>query len=101
MEEIRQQLKMLEGELNGKDFFGGETIGYVDIVANVIAFWFPVTQEVTGEKLLTEEKFPALSKWIEKLKSIDIVNTCIPPREKHLAHDKARFDALKLNSAPK
>ncbi|XP_031286330.1 glutathione S-transferase U7-like [Pistacia vera] len=101
MEEVCEQIKILEGELTGKDFFGGETIGYVDIVATMIGFWFQVTQEVTGKKTVTEEKFPVLFKWIEKLKSIDVVNQCIPPREKHLAYVKARIEALKLSSAPK
>ncbi|KAF5727360.1 putative Glutathione S-transferase tau 7 [Tripterygium wilfordii] len=31
--EVFEQLKILEKELNGKDFFGGDTVGYVDIMA--------------------------------------------------------------------
>ncbi|XP_031286334.1 glutathione S-transferase U7-like [Pistacia vera] len=98
--EMFQLMKVLEGELNGKDFFGGESIGYVDIVATIIAVWFQVTQEVIGVKIVSEEKFPVLFKWIEKLKSIDVVKECIPPRDKHITYVKARIEAALLKSAP-
>lgn len=58
--EIFQLMKILEGELNEKDFFGGESIGYLDIVAAIIAVWFRVTQEFLGVKIVSEEKFPVL-----------------------------------------
>ncbi|KAJ0020694.1 hypothetical protein Pint_32675 [Pistacia integerrima] len=99
--EMFQLMKVLEGELNGKDFFGGESIGYVDIVATIIAVWFQVTQEIIGVKIVSEEKFPVLFKWIEKLKSIDVVKECIPPRDKHFTYVKARIEAALLKSAPK
>ncbi|KAL9412786.1 hypothetical protein AB3S75_041442 [Citrus x aurantiifolia] len=97
-EEFFQQMKFLETELNGKDFFGGETIGFVDIVAIVVAIWFPLTQEVLGVETFTEEKFPVLFKWIRKITEIDVVNECRPPREKHLAYVKARIEGLKSAS---
>ena len=37
--EAGEVLKFLEDELQGKKFFGGDSIGLVDIVANFIAFW--------------------------------------------------------------
>ncbi|KAH7542371.1 hypothetical protein FEM48_Zijuj02G0066200 [Ziziphus jujuba var. spinosa] len=40
IEESHELMKMLENELQGKDFFGGESIGYLDIVAMVLAFWY-------------------------------------------------------------
>ncbi|KAK9186257.1 hypothetical protein WN943_026621 [Citrus x changshan-huyou] len=97
-EEFFQQMEFLENELNGKDFFGGETIGFVDIVAIVVAIWFPLTQEVLGVETFTEEKFPVLFKWIRKITEIDVVNECRPPREKHLAYVKARIEDLKSAS---
>ncbi|GLT37688.1 hypothetical protein SLA2020_119910 [Shorea laevis] len=58
VEEVIEQLKNLENELRGKEFFGADKIGYLDIVANVLAFWFTVGEEFSGVKVLTEEKFP-------------------------------------------
>ncbi|KAF8395189.1 hypothetical protein HHK36_019131 [Tetracentron sinense] len=45
MEEACEHLQTLENELKGK-FFGGETIGLVEIACNFIAFWVGVIQEV-------------------------------------------------------
>lgn len=98
IEEFVQQLKFLEGELSGKDFFGGDSIGFVDIVANIIAFWVPVTQEVLGFEAFTQEKYPVLFNWIEKIQEIDVVKECRPPRDKHLAYIKARIEGLKSAS---
>ncbi|TXG74201.1 hypothetical protein EZV62_002780 [Acer yangbiense] len=84
--EVCEQLKMLEQQLNGKDFFGGDKIGFVDIVGNIVAFWFQITQEVFGGDFFTPEKFPGLFEWIGKLQEIDLVNECTPPREKNLAY---------------
>ncbi|XP_031286401.1 glutathione S-transferase U7-like [Pistacia vera] len=90
-QEASQQPKLLEKELNGRDFFGGDSIGYVDIAAIVIAFWFRVTQE----ELLTKEKFPLPFNWIEKLQASDAVNECRPPIEKHLEFVRTRYEAFK------
>ncbi|KAJ0020693.1 hypothetical protein Pint_32677 [Pistacia integerrima] len=87
--EASQQLKLLEKELNGGDFFGGDS--YVDIAAIVIAFWFRVTQE----ELLTKEKLPLPFNWIEKLQASDAVNECRPPIEKHLEFVRTRYEAFK------
>ncbi|KAK1588026.1 hypothetical protein Q3G72_019235 [Acer saccharum] len=84
--EVREQLKMLEQQLNGKDFFGGDKIGFVDIVGNLVAFWFPIYQEILGGDFFTPEKFPGLFEWIGKLQEIDLVNECRPPKDKLLAY---------------
>ncbi|XP_048232167.1 glutathione S-transferase U7-like [Ricinus communis] len=91
VEEVGQLLKILENELNGKEYFGGESIGYVDIVVFFTAYGFLIRQEVTQTGLITEEKLPVLCKWIEKLGGVDVVKQCLPPREKHLAQIRARF----------
>lgn len=96
LKEVREHLKTLENQLKGKDFFGGDKIGYVDIAAMVIAFWFPVVQEALGgQQFYTSDQFPDLFKWSEKLRQIDLVNECRPPKDRHIAAFKARFDAMK------
>ncbi|KAJ8750499.1 hypothetical protein K2173_015645 [Erythroxylum novogranatense] len=92
IEEAGEQMKILENELKGKDFFGGETIGYLDIVTFSVAYWFQVQLEVLGVKFLTEEKFPVVCKWIGRLLDIDVVKSCVPPREKHVAYIKTLIE---------
>ncbi|KAK2642024.1 hypothetical protein Ddye_023787 [Dipteronia dyeriana] len=100
IEEVCEQMKLLEKELDGKDFFGGDGIGFVNIVGNVVAFWFRMKRELLGsDQVCTPEKFPSLSRWIGNLQEIDVVNECMSPTEKHLAYVRSRIEDIK--SAPK
>ncbi|CAI0540415.1 unnamed protein product [Linum tenue] len=90
IEEFSQQLKFLEGELKGKEYFGGERFGFVDIAAFFILQFLTVLQEVKEAELMTEEKYPVLFEWMEKLQGNEVVAGCLPPREKHVAYVRAR-----------
>ncbi|RWR74774.1 glutathione transferase GST 23-like protein isoform X2 [Cinnamomum micranthum f. kanehirae] len=46
VEEFLEALKTLEEELKGKDFFGGESVGFLDLVAGWIPHWLPVFEEI-------------------------------------------------------
>lgn len=46
MEQSKEYLELLENELKGKKFFGGDIIGIVDIAATFIALWAIGLQEV-------------------------------------------------------
>ena len=91
MEEASELLKFLENELKEKRFFGGETIGLVDIAANVIGFWVGVFEETTGVELLTKEKFPKLSNWTNEYVSNSFIKENLPPRDKLIAYFRNRF----------
>lgn len=93
VEESIGHLKTLENELKDKKFFGGETIGVVDIVANIIGFWLEALQEALGIELLTRERFPILSKWIDEYVSCNIVKENLPPRDKLVAAFRAILNA--------
>ncbi|XWS55603.1 hypothetical protein CRYUN_Cryun09bG0015000 [Craigia yunnanensis] len=82
MEEVRECLKTLESVLNGKKFFGGETIGLLDIAANFIAFWLRIIEEVSGLEFLTADKCPVLIKWCDEFVSCNVVKEHLPPRDK-------------------
>ncbi|KAJ8750616.1 hypothetical protein K2173_015790 [Erythroxylum novogranatense] len=99
IEEAGEQMKILENELKGKEFFGGEsTVGYLDIVVFSVAYWFQVQSQVLGVEFIPEEKFPVVCKWIGRLLDIDVIKSCVPPREKHLAYIKARIEAARAAS---
>ncbi|KAK8601636.1 hypothetical protein V6N13_058678 [Hibiscus sabdariffa] len=82
IEEAQQQLKIMEDELKGMQFFAGQRIGYLDIAANVL-IWFRIVGEFIGETILTAEKFPFIWEWIEKLMEIDVVKECLIPKERY------------------
>ncbi|NP_001234082.1 uncharacterized protein LOC543813 [Solanum lycopersicum] len=92
-DETFEVLKYLDNELQNKKFFGGDSIGFVDIVASYIALWFGAIQEAIGMELLTEQKFPKLSKWIDEFLCCRIVKENLPNREVLVLLYKAQFAA--------
>ncbi|KAE8654286.1 putative glutathione S-transferase [Hibiscus syriacus] len=94
-EEVYDCLKALESELNGKRFFGGDTIGMVDIAGNFVGYWLRIIQEVTGVELLSAEKFPHLFKWTDEFVSCSIVGENLHPKDKVSVVIKARIDQMR------
>ncbi|XP_050237195.1 glutathione S-transferase U7-like [Mercurialis annua] len=90
-EDVNQDLKLLENELKGNKFFGGENIGYLDIVTFSIVYWFKVANEAFQKEFISEDKFPALYKWIENMSPIDVVKESLPPKDKHVAFIRAHI----------
>ena len=93
MEEAKENLKLLENELNDNKFFGGDNIGLLDVVCNFIAFWLLVIQEVVEVKLLTEGEFPKLSQWGHGFVNHPIVKENLPPRDKLAAFFRGRLES--------
>nr|ABW81138.1 GST34 [Capsella rubella]AML27042.1 tau class glutathione S-transferase [Capsella rubella] len=86
-EEARELIMYLEKELVGKDYFGGKSVGFLDLVAgSMIPFCLERSWEGIGLEVTTEEKFPEYKRWIKNLEEVEIVRDCIPPREKHVEH---------------
>ncbi|KAL1196686.1 Glutathione S-transferase U4 [Cardamine amara subsp. amara] len=89
IKEARELITFLEKEITGKDFFGGKTIGFLDMVAgSLIPFCLARGWEGIGVDVIPEEIFPELNRWIKNLLEIEIVVECIPNREKQIEHMK-------------
>jgi hypothetical protein len=73
--EAQQCLKTLETALEGKKFFGGETVGYLDIVVGWYAHWLPVTEEVIGASVVTDKELPLMKAWFDRFLAVDAVKT--------------------------
>ncbi|WVZ21728.1 hypothetical protein V8G54_000272 [Vigna mungo] len=88
-EEAIEALEILQEALKEKRFFGGESIGLVDIAANFIGYWVEILQEIAGLKLLTLEKFPKLYKWSQEFVNHPVIKEGLPPRDQLFAFFKA------------
>ncbi|KAI4356539.1 hypothetical protein L6164_000556 [Bauhinia variegata] len=95
VEEAIANLKILENEIKDKRFFGGESIGLVDIAASFVGYWVGILQEIQGLELLTVEKFPKLVKWSEEFTSHPVIKEGLPPRDELFAFFNARATASK------
>ncbi|CAO2195882.1 unnamed protein product [Urochloa humidicola] len=79
-------LSLLEAQLEGKKFFGGDRPGYLDIAASMLSPWRSVVEEVTGVTVVREDEHPALCQWARDYSSNEALKPCIPDREKLLAY---------------
>ncbi|XP_068638048.1 glutathione transferase GST 23-like [Aristolochia californica] len=86
IKEVQESMKVFERGLHGKRFFGGESIGFVDIIAGWFAYWVPLNEEVLGKTLVDERDLPELKRWFQDFLDTDWVKAILPPRDKLLAH---------------
>jgi len=84
-----EALEILQEALKEKRFFGGESIGLVDIVANFVGYWVAILQEIAGLELLTHENFPKLYKWSQEFVNHPVIKEGLPPRDELFAFFKA------------
>ncbi|KAK7825034.1 glutathione s-transferase u8 [Quercus suber] len=86
-EELSELLQFLENELKER-----ETIGLLDIAANMISYWLGISEEASGaSELLTREKFPKLFNWANEFVSVSAIKESLPPRDKHVAVLRKHF----------
>ncbi|XP_022744119.1 probable glutathione S-transferase parA [Durio zibethinus] len=75
-EELMQCLKTLEGELGDKLYFGGESIGYVDVALVPFTSWF-YTYETCGNFSI-EAGCPTLIAWARRCRENESVSKALP-----------------------
>ncbi|KAA8533034.1 hypothetical protein F0562_032849 [Nyssa sinensis] len=75
----------------GKAFFGGDSIGYVDIAFGCLLGWLKVTQKMGDMQLFTEARTPNLVIWAERFCSHDAVKDVIPKTEELLEISKIKI----------
>ncbi|MCD7465998.1 hypothetical protein HAX54_002307 [Datura stramonium] len=90
-DELPKLLKILDNEVKDKKFFGGDTVGFVDIVSIPITYWRGAMQEAANVEVLTNDEFPNISAWAEELQTCSIIKENLPPREKLVGAFRALF----------
>lgn len=78
-------LKVLEGELGDKPYFGGETFGFVDIALIPFYSWFYAYE--TFGKFNIEEKCPKLIAWVKRCMERESVSKSLPADLDHKVYD--------------
>uniref|UniRef100_A0A0E0MJ25 glutathione transferase n=1 Tax=Oryza punctata TaxID=4537 RepID=A0A0E0MJ25_ORYPU len=81
-EAAMEQLLLLEKVLDEKKFFGGQRIGFVDLSLGSLSYVIPIYEDITGVKLITSDKFPRLSAWMEGFVGLPLVQEHLLPLDK-------------------
>nr|CAB3500334.1 unnamed protein product [Digitaria exilis] len=72
----------LEGGLEecsgGKgSFFGGESVGYVDVLLGGLVSWVKATELLSGAKIIDAAKAPLLAAWMERFCELDVAKAVL------------------------
>ncbi|KAJ3682083.1 hypothetical protein LUZ60_014656 [Juncus effusus] len=104
--EAMSMLELLEEAFKkcskGKPFFGGDTIGFLDVTLGSSLTWFKTIENLSEQKLLDETKFPELVEWAERFLSADCAKEVMPEVQKieeYITVLKARSAAAAVASS--
>ncbi|KAL3654169.1 glutathione s-transferase [Castilleja foliolosa] len=102
LEEAHQVLAELENAFikcsKGQKFFGGDKIGYVDIVFGSCLGWLKMIEKWGNFSLIDESNNPNLFKWAHEFCAVDAVKDALPETDKLLEFAKAYGARLKINA---
>jgi len=66
----------------GNDFFGGDSIGFVDVTLGCQLTWMKAAENILGIELLDETKMPLLIEWQKRFLAEDFVKRVLPSVER-------------------
>ena len=76
----------LEGALRecsqGKPFFGGDSVGYVDVALGGFVAWVHAIEKLYGLKVFDAAQTPLLAAWLERFGALDAAKAVMPDIEK-------------------
>ncbi|OEL21103.1 putative glutathione S-transferase GSTU6 [Dichanthelium oligosanthes] len=74
----------------GRQFFGGDSVGYVDIVLGGFVAWLHLIDRSTGSKQFDAGRTPLLAAWLEHFGSLDAAKAVMPDLERLVGLSKMR-----------
>ncbi|KAL6658784.1 hypothetical protein ACP70R_002824 [Stipagrostis hirtigluma subsp. patula] len=77
---------------NGKAFFGGDSVGYVDLALGCFLFWFGAVHKMFGVEIIDASKSPLLAAWAGRFGETSAAAEVLPEP------DKAVEYAMKLRA---
>lgn len=66
----------------GKAYFGGDNLGYIDVVLGSYLVWIKLTESATGLRFFDETRSPGLAEWAERFSSHDAAKDVLPDGSK-------------------
>ncbi|CAN6294506.1 unnamed protein product [Urochloa humidicola] len=80
--QILEVVETLEGALRdcskGKPFFGGDSVGYLDVMLGGLLSWLHGTEALCGVQFFDAAKTPLLSEWAERFGALEAAMAVLP-----------------------
>ncbi|KAI4976830.1 hypothetical protein ZWY2020_050437 [Hordeum vulgare] len=95
MEQTLAAVDVLEGGLKecskgGSFFFGGDNVGYVDVVLGGAVPWVHATEALTGVRLFDGGRVPLLAVWLERFGALDKAQAVMLDAQRLVQHAKMK-----------
>uniref|UniRef100_J3N4A9 glutathione transferase n=2 Tax=Oryza brachyantha TaxID=4533 RepID=J3N4A9_ORYBR len=92
MRQTHAAVDALEGGLEecskGKAFFGGDGVGYVDVVLGGLVSWVRAGDRLSGGRLFDEAKTPRLAAWLERFGELDAAKAVLQDVDRVVEYSK-------------
>ena len=94
LKETFAAVETLEGAFReiskGKPFFGGDSVGYLDIALGALLAWMLTAEVRHGFRLFDASRSPLLEKLVERFSKLDEVVAVLPDIDRLVEHTKVR-----------
>ncbi|KAF7025501.1 hypothetical protein CFC21_037673 [Triticum aestivum] len=70
----------------GKDFFAGDSVGYLDLALRCNLFWFKALREMYGVTVIDANKTPRLAAWAERFEQTEAGKEAATPMKSMVEH---------------
>ncbi|KAF7032464.1 hypothetical protein CFC21_043632 [Triticum aestivum] len=70
----------------GKDFFAGDSVGYLDLALGCNLSWFKALREMFGVTVIDASRTPRMAAWAEKFEQTEAAKEAAPPMKSMVEH---------------
>ena len=84
-----------------KSYFGGDNIGFLDIVLGSQLGWLKAAEKIAGVKVLDESKLPELTAWAERFYAHHAVRDVMPETDRLVQFNTYLIGVLKAKASNK
>ncbi|TKV95266.1 hypothetical protein SEVIR_9G351601v4 [Setaria viridis] len=74
----------------GRPFFGGDNVGYLDVMVGALVAWVHAAEARHGLKLFDASRSPLLNAWVDRFSKLDETKAVLPDIRKLVEYANMR-----------
>ncbi|KAJ1296511.1 hypothetical protein BS78_01G306700 [Paspalum vaginatum] len=75
----------------GKPFFGGDSVGYVDVALGALVAWVHAGEKLYGFRFFDAARTPLLNAWVDRFGALEAAKTVLPDADRLAEFAKQRM----------